>query len=57
VWLRDPDRIWLELYWMNADFFIDRLREQWHAKQRAAGRPERRRRPPRSAGAAPADRL
>jgi glyoxylase I family protein len=37
VWLRDPDRIWLELYWMNADFFIGRLREQWRAKRRAGG--------------------
>jgi len=36
VWLRDPDGIWLELYWMNADFFMDRLRQQWKAKRRAA---------------------
>jgi glyoxylase I family protein len=36
LWLRDPDGIWLELYWMNADFFMDRLRQQWRAKRRAA---------------------
>jgi catechol 2,3-dioxygenase-like lactoylglutathione lyase family enzyme len=28
IWLRDPDNIWLELYWLNADFFMDGLRRQ-----------------------------
>jgi glyoxylase I family protein len=29
IWLRDPDNIWLEVYWVNRDFFLDRLRQQW----------------------------
>ncbi|MEZ0073183.1 VOC family protein [Planotetraspora sp. GP83] len=29
IWLRDPDRIWLEIYWVNRDFFIRRLRDRW----------------------------
>jgi glyoxylase I family protein len=33
IWLRDPDHIWLELYWVNANFFIEALRQQWKAKQ------------------------
>jgi glyoxylase I family protein len=36
IWLRDPDNIWLELYWLNADYFMRRLREQ-HRARRAAG--------------------
>jgi glyoxylase I family protein len=39
IWLRDPDAIWLELYWMNANFFFDRLRQQWKARKHAAGQP------------------
>jgi glyoxylase I family protein len=35
IWLRDPDGIWLELYWMNADYFFDRLRQQWRAERHA----------------------
>jgi catechol 2,3-dioxygenase-like lactoylglutathione lyase family enzyme len=31
IWIRDPDRIWLELYWMNRAFFRERLRQQWRA--------------------------
>lgn len=27
IWLRDPDNIWLELYWLNAEFFMQRMRE------------------------------
>jgi glyoxylase I family protein len=34
VWLRDPDHIWLEFYWVNRDFFADRLRQQWRANRR-----------------------
>jgi catechol 2,3-dioxygenase-like lactoylglutathione lyase family enzyme len=40
IWLRDPDRIWLEFYWVNANFFIGQLRKRWRAK-RAAERAER----------------
>ncbi len=36
IWLRDPDRIWLELYWLNADFFMQKMREQ--ARERRARR-------------------
>ncbi|WP_063843155.1 VOC family protein [Sphaerimonospora mesophila] len=38
IWLRDPDDIWLELYWVNRDFFAGRLREQWRAARRAGAR-------------------
>ena len=31
IWLRDPDNIWLEFYWVNRDFFVNRLRQQWRA--------------------------
>ena len=33
IWLRDPDDIWLELYWMNANYFMDQMRQQWRAKR------------------------
>lgn len=36
IWLRDPDNIWLELYWVNRDFFVGRLRERWRAAKKAA---------------------
>lgn len=34
IWLRDPDHIWLELYWLNAEFFMQRMRDR--ARQRRA---------------------
>ncbi|HEV2371924.1 MAG TPA: VOC family protein [Streptosporangiaceae bacterium] len=39
IWLRDPDNIWLEFYWVNRDFFVGRLRDQWRATH---GRRQRR---------------
>ncbi|HCT80077.1 MAG TPA: glyoxalase [Micromonosporaceae bacterium] len=36
IWLRDPDNIWLELYWLNAEFFMQRMRERVR-ERRAAG--------------------
>ena len=36
VWLRDPDNIWLELYWLNADYFMQRMREHSRARRAAA---------------------
>ncbi|KWV31478.1 MULTISPECIES: VOC family protein [Micromonospora] len=33
VWLRDPDNIWLELYWLNADYFMQRMREHHRARR------------------------
>lgn len=38
IWLRDPDNIWLEFYWLNADYFMDRLRQRRRAERAAAGR-------------------
>ncbi|MEV4200717.1 VOC family protein [Micromonospora globbae] len=35
IWLRDPDNIWLEFYWVNRDFFVDRLRQVWRRERRA----------------------
>ncbi|MET9266666.1 VOC family protein [Amycolatopsis sp. NPDC004079] len=35
IWLRDPDNIWLELYWVNRAFFADGLRRAWRAARRA----------------------
>ena len=35
IWIRDPDNIWLEIYWVNRDFFVARLRERWLAARRA----------------------
>jgi catechol 2,3-dioxygenase-like lactoylglutathione lyase family enzyme len=35
IWLRDPDNIWLELYWLNANFFMDRLRRQRRDRREA----------------------
>ena len=35
IWLRDPDQIWLELYWVNRDFFVHRLRERWRIARQA----------------------
>jgi glyoxylase I family protein len=32
IWLRDPDNIWLELHWVNREFFIGRLRDRWRAR-------------------------
>ena len=37
VWLRDPDNIWLELYWLNTEYFMQRMREH-HRAQRALAR-------------------
>lgn len=31
LWLRDPDNIWLEIYWPNRQFFIELLRKRWRA--------------------------
>jgi catechol 2,3-dioxygenase-like lactoylglutathione lyase family enzyme len=31
LWLRDPDDIWLEVYWANREFFVERLRQRWRA--------------------------
>ncbi|MDG4800829.1 VOC family protein [Micromonospora sp. WMMD980] len=36
IWLRDPDHIWLEFYWVNRDFFVDRLRQVWRRERRRA---------------------
>jgi glyoxylase I family protein len=36
IWLRDPDNIWLELYWANRAFFIERLRQARRAERSAA---------------------
>lgn len=38
IWLRDPDHIWLEFYWVNRDFFAERLRTTWRAARRAGQR-------------------
>lgn len=38
IWLRDPDNIWVELYWANRDFFAGKLREQWRRARRAGMR-------------------
>jgi catechol 2,3-dioxygenase-like lactoylglutathione lyase family enzyme len=38
IWLRDPDNVWLEFYWVNRDFFIDRLRQQWRAARAGGAR-------------------
>ncbi|MBB6347800.1 VOC family protein [Nonomuraea muscovyensis] len=35
VWLRDPDNIWIEFYWVNRSFFADRLRQRWREARRA----------------------
>jgi glyoxylase I family protein len=35
IWLRDPDHIWLELYWVNRAFFASRLRAAWRAAREA----------------------
>jgi len=37
IWLRDPDNIWVEVYWVNRTFFADRLRQRWR-EAKAAGR-------------------
>jgi len=37
IWLRDPDNIWIEVYWVNRTFFADRLRQSWR-EARAEGR-------------------
>ncbi|MGH3655579.1 MAG: VOC family protein [Micromonosporaceae bacterium] len=42
IWLRDPDNIWLELYWLNTAFFLDRLRQRWRS-ERAPSTPRARR--------------
>ena len=34
IWLRDPDNIWLELYWLNAEFFMQRMRERVKERRR-----------------------
>lgn len=36
VWLRDPDNIWLELYWLNAEYFMAKMREHHRARRAAA---------------------
>jgi len=38
IWLRDPDNIWLEFYWVDREFFADRLRQRWRAARGANGR-------------------
>lgn len=43
IWLRDPDNIWLELYWLNAEFFMRQMRERVR-ERRAAGLSGRERR-------------
>jgi catechol 2,3-dioxygenase-like lactoylglutathione lyase family enzyme len=35
IWFRDPDNIWLELYWVNRAFFANGLRAAWRAARRA----------------------
>lgn len=40
VWLRDPDNIWLELYWLNAEYFMQQLRQQRRERRRAAAAQE-----------------
>jgi glyoxylase I family protein len=37
IWLRDPDHIWLEFYWVNRDFFVDRLRQAWRRDRSLIG--------------------
>ncbi|MEV4571469.1 hypothetical protein AB0K12_47630 [Nonomuraea sp. NPDC049419] len=39
IWLRDPDNIWLEFYWLNRDFFVGKLRERWRAGRRTPATP------------------
>ncbi|GAA1954390.1 VOC family protein [Amycolatopsis minnesotensis] len=34
IWLRDPDNIWLEFYWVNAEFFMNQMRQRWRATKR-----------------------
>ena len=38
IWLRDPDHIWLEIYWANRNFFADRLRQRWREARRSGDR-------------------
>lgn len=33
IWLRDPDNIWLELYWLDRKLFTDRLRQHWRERR------------------------
>lgn len=33
IWLRDPDHIWLELYWVDRAQFIAGLRRSFHARR------------------------
>ncbi|MFI6042471.1 VOC family protein [Nocardia sp. NPDC051321] len=35
IWLRDPDNIWLEFYWVNREFFADKLRLRWKAARKS----------------------
>jgi glyoxylase I family protein len=35
IWLRDPDNIWLEVYWVNRAFFANRLRQARRAARRS----------------------
>jgi glyoxylase I family protein len=35
IWIRDPDHIWIEVYWVNRTFFADRLRQRWREAKRA----------------------
>lgn len=37
IWFRDPDNIWLEVYWANKAFFRERLKQRWR-EANAAGR-------------------
>ncbi len=37
IWLRDPDNIWLELYWLNAEFFMQQMRAR--VRERRAATP------------------
>ena len=33
IWLRDPDGIQLEIYWVNRDLVVGRLRAAWRSKR------------------------
>lgn len=38
IWLRDPDNIWIEVYWVNRRFFAERLRQRWREAKREGRR-------------------
>lgn len=37
IWLRDPDNIWVELYWVDRARFIDGLRRSFRARRGVFG--------------------